>query len=137
MPGEVVVGLIGAVAGAVGALATAFVLVRRLGWERKRAEVNEAAMLTAVASGLVEDVRLELERLQGRVGVLEGKCAELRRQLDEAGERIRSLEVENRQLREENERLRQELGEEREKRLELGRRMDGMMSEGVARPGAL
>ena len=128
MSGEVVVGLIGAVAGAVGGLAAAFVLVRRLALEQERAEVDDAATLTAVASGLVEDLRLELKRLQGRVGVLEGKCAELRRQLDEARERIRNLEVENRQLREENDRLRQELGEEREKRLALGRRLDEMMN---------
>jgi len=63
MSGEVVVGLIGAVAGAVGGLAAAFVLVRRLALERKQAKVDVAAALTSVASELVEDLRVEVERL--------------------------------------------------------------------------
>jgi len=127
MSGEVVVGLIGAVAGAVGALAAAFVLMKRMRLEGKKAGVDTATALMAVASEMVEDLQGELGRLQLRVGVLEGAAAELRRQLDGAQERIRNLEAENRQLREENVSLQQLLGEEREKRQALEKRLDQMI----------
>ena len=119
----------GAGAGAVGALATAFVLVKRMGLEGKKAGVDTATALMAVASEMVEDLQGELGRLQLRVGGLEGAAAELRRQLDEAWERIRNLEAENRQLREENVLLRQLLGEEREKRQALEKRLDQMTND--------
>lgn len=91
--------------GGLAALIAAGVAWRKVLPEKDSIVVNAAQGALIVQSGVLEDLRAELERTSGRIDELEGKLTETRKESSALRETIRGLEQDNARLTSANERL--------------------------------
>ena len=122
-----IVASIGAITGITSAFVTAFIALRKLPAERKKAEAETAVMITKAAGTLIDDWQNQVERLktqletykaaikvlqdhdlekQHKIDDMENQQDDMKKDLSLAQSRIRELTAQNKALQQENGELR-------------------------------
>jgi chromosome segregation ATPase len=105
-PATAVTGTLLAIAGVIGAIIAVF----KLSPERQSIFITTAQGAVIVQSGVIDDLRDELERLRGRIAAcekIEASLATLRGRIDDIQEKLTATALERDVLKLENERLKE------------------------------
>lgn len=101
-----ITGTLLALAGVVGAIIAVF----KLSPERQSIFITTAQGAVIVQSGVIDDLREELERLRGRIAAcekIEASLAALRERIDAIQQKLTATELERDAVKRENERLKE------------------------------